>query len=381
MNDFLTALIGRRGQTWRNLLYEDGALIRLGMRLALIVLIFLVGTGTTLLARSDEVASVWFSPDSETPDLLDLFKNPEAWGKTRTRLNVFKFGPRQVSTSSSSNLNTLSNLVQADAFRKLKQWGIAVAIEAPAVKEWDCTSKRAAKIAFEYIQNVRMAGGEVSYVAMDEPLVSGLRSCQLTLEEAAARTANYVRDVLKDASISPVDRKVGFGDIEPYPSYSVDQLKQWISALQMNGFEPSFFHLDVDLNNVDLHPKIDLADDLRALKIFLQHEGIPFGIIFWSGRDPENSDEDYYNRVLDYVRKVHVAVGRPEQSIFQSWVLRVSRSCSAGLSCGIKNTRCSPLDPAYCGSRSVPVNLPESSMQVFSHTRLINESLRILGGP
>lgn len=336
--------------------------------------------GTIPQARSDQKPIIWFAPDSETPDLISLFSVPESWEETRTRVNVFKFGPAQVGAPSSSGLNTFEDLVKVGAFQKLKQWGMSVAIEAPAVKEWDCTSKRAAKITLDYIQNVRSGGGEVKFVAMDEPLVSGYRSCQLTFDEIAARTANYVRDILEDPGIATLDGKIMFGDIEPYPSYSVDQLKQWINALQSHGLTPSFFHLDVDLNNVNLHPQIDLAGDLRALKAFLEQREIPFGIIFWSGRDPESSDESYFNHVIDYVERVHAAIGRTDQSIFQSWVLRVSAACTLAVPCDWKNTHCSSSDVRYCGYHSVPINLPEGS-SVFSHTRLINESLKILGVP
>jgi hypothetical protein len=350
-------------------------------QLAALVLSLILTMGSISPTRSDERPVIWFAPNGESPDLVNLFVTPEAWREARTRVNVFKFGPQQVSTSSSSKFNTLMELVKADAFRKLKDWGVSVALEAPAVKEWDCNSKRAAMITLDYIRNVRAAGGDIKYVAMDEPLVSGFGRCRLTFEETAARTASYVRGILSDASIATSNGKIAFGDIEPYPSYSVDQLKQWINALQINGFKPSFFHLDVDLNNVDLHPQFDLAGDLRALKAFLQNEEIPFGIIFWSGRDPESSDQNYYKHVIDYVKRIHRAIGMPEQSIFQSWVLRVSNDCSASLPCSATNTRCSSSDVAYCGSRSVPINLPESSNEVFSHTRLINDSLEILSSP
>jgi hypothetical protein len=131
---------------------------------------------------------------------------------------------------------------------------------------------------------------------------------------------------------------------------------------------------------VDVHPEIKLTSDLRALKAFFAAEGIPFGVIFWSGYDPENSDRSYYEHVIKWVRQVRAAIGEPDQAILQSRVLRVSQSCSTGVLCGAKNTRCSAADPAYRGLRSVPVNLPEGDPRILSHTRLVNESLAILDG-
>jgi hypothetical protein len=335
--------------------------------------------GQPAVVNSSVQPIVWYAPNNDTPDFLDLFRVPEAWPNTRSLINILKFGPRQLSSGRSSRPNSLAELMDADAFRKLKTWGISVAVEAPSVKEWDCTSERAARITLEYIENVHSAGNDVRYVAMDEPLVSGLRSCKLSIDETAERTASYLSDVaMKSAAIS---KGIVFGDIEPYPSFTVDQLKRWFQVLRARGATIGFFHLDVDLNDVARRPSVDLISDLRDLKAFFAKEKIPLGIIVWSGRDPENSDESYYNHVIDYVKVVRKAIGTPEQLVFQSWVFRVSKTCGLGLACSATNTHCGPFDPPYCGSRSVPINLPDDSSKVFSHTRLIRESLSILTAP
>jgi hypothetical protein len=338
-------------------------------------------SGCTTSARTESNPSVWFAPDSDTPDLVDLFNSPSLWETSRAHINVFKFSPLQVSTSSSPKLNNYFDLVKADAFRKLKAWKLSVAIEAPAIKEWDCSGNTPVRVTLEYVRNVRSAGGAVQFIAMDEPLVSGFRSCQLSFDEIATRTSTYVKAILSDPGLSTADRNMKFGDIEPYPFFSIDQLQQWINALQLSGLNLSFFHLDVDVNDVELHPRLDLATDLRLLKTYLQSKNIPFGVIFWSGRNPESSDQAYYDHVIDYVRRVHRAIDTAEELVFQSWVLRASRSCSLTLPCSIERPRCKASDPAYCGSHSVPINLPDNSREIFSHTRLINDSLVILASP
>jgi hypothetical protein len=141
--------------------------------------------------------------------------------------------------------------------------------------------------------------------------------------------------------------------------------------------------LDVDVNDVDVRgARLDLASDLRDLRSFFQAEGIPFGIIFWSGHDPEPTDISFFNHVMDWVRRVRAAIGKPDQSIFQSWVRRSSITCNGQIRCdSANNLKCSSADPEYCGKRSVPINLPESDATVFSHTRLINEALSVLDMP
>jgi hypothetical protein len=120
---------------------------------------------------------------------------------------------------------------------------------------------------------------------------------------------------------------------------------------------------------------------MRTLQSFFKAQGIPFGIVFWSGHDPEPTDVSYYNHVVSWAQRVHAAIGAPEQSIIQSWVRRPSIKCTAGVRCDKENNwMCSPADPPYCGKKSVPINLPENNPSVFSQTRLINTVIEMLYG-
>jgi hypothetical protein len=351
-----------------------------------------------LMAMSASVASarmpaVWFSPDGGSPDLVDLFSKPQLWTKARGQTDVIKFGPGQVNAAKASVTNGFDELQRVDAFGKLRQWGIDIAIEAPAVKEWDCSGVGDTKdsrvrgdakgATLSYIKTVSTAGAAVKFIAMDEPMVSGLGACHQSIEETAAKTAAYAKALLANGNLPTWAPGLAIGDIEVYPSKNVDQLKQWTLALERDGFKPAFFHLDVDVHDVEVRgPKLHFDADLQALKAFFRTEGIPFGIIFWSGHDPENSDLSYYSHVVDWAKRVHAAIGKPDQSIFQSWVRRSSIKCTAGTRCGPSNNwMCSSADPAYCGKGSVPINLPESDRAIYSHTRLINDALVILKSP
>jgi hypothetical protein len=168
------------------------------------------------------------------------------------------------------------------------------------------------------------------------------------------------------------------GDIEPYPSSSVNDLEEWTDDLIANGFKPAFIHIDINVHFVDVHPSMSMKDDLRSLQSFFHQKGIPFGIIIWSGYDPLNSDKAYYEHAMQVVYQVKQAVGRPDQVIFQSWVMRSPTSCQqSDNSCNAKS--CSAADPPYCGENSIPFNLPETGPASFSHTRLINDGLAALG--
>src|SRR5439155_954400 len=162
------------------------------------------------------VPRVWFGPAQHSADFLKLFTEPAAWGRTRDRVNALLFSPLAVDGSAAGEPNSLAALTQVDAFRKLKDWGIATAIEAPAVKEWDCTGRKAAAVTEQMIGHVVDAGGLVGVLSLDEPLVSGLGRnqpiCHLSIAEIAANMADYARAVRASAPVVAQGAAPEFGD-------------------------------------------------------------------------------------------------------------------------------------------------------------------------
>jgi hypothetical protein len=95
-------------------------------------------TATPVCAR--EPAAVWFAPDPDTPDFIDLFTKPQLWPKARQRADVFLLGPEQL-FSRADLTNDLATLQGVDAYRKMQQWNMDIAIDAPSIKPWDCTGQ------------------------------------------------------------------------------------------------------------------------------------------------------------------------------------------------------------------------------------------------
>jgi len=336
-----------------------------------------------LLAASPAMAmerrDVWLSPDAYTPDMLDLFRRPELWARARERVGVFKFAPPQVDPGIQAVRNSYAALKDADAFAALRRWGIKIATEEGAVKEWDCAGTvHAPQATASHIASIAATGAALQIVAMDEPLVSGRGPCALPVDEIAKRTAAYVAAVRASKEAQGAGETPEFGDIEPYPSTPVPVLIEWVRALEAHGFKPAFLHLDINVHYLDLHPEIPAAADLRTLTRFLREAGIPFGVIFWSGYDPLNSDHAYYDHVMDLARRVKAAIGQPDQAVFQSWVTRSPIACSRSEQACAKQP-CSPADPPYCGEKSIPLNLPDNDPAAFTQTRLVRDVLALLG--
>jgi len=84
---------------------------------------------------------VWYAPNMGSRDYAELFTNPEQWDAARARIDVFQFFSQNVLDAPCAICgdNTLHTFVQAKAFETLRSWGMPVAIEVSAVKEWGCT--------------------------------------------------------------------------------------------------------------------------------------------------------------------------------------------------------------------------------------------------
>jgi hypothetical protein len=324
--------------------------------------------------------SVWLSSDSSAPDMLDLFRHPEPWARARERVGVFKFVPPHVDPRMAPARNSYAALKDAGAFVLLRQWGIRIAVEEGAVKEWDCTgTKQAAPATIGHIANIAAAGAALQVVAMDEPLVSGQGACALSIDDIAARTAAYARAVRGSKEVQASGEPIAIGDIEPYPLPDAATLMTWVRSLIARGLKPAFLHLDINLHYVDVHPEIRLADDLRRLNAFFHETGIPLGIIIWSGYDPLNADRAYYDHAIDLAGRVKAAIGTPDQLVFQSWVTRAPIACGQSEPACLAQ-RCSTADPPHCGEKSIPLNLPDDDPAAFTQTRLVRAVLELFGG-
>jgi len=342
--------------------------------------------------------NVWFAPATESPDYYTLFADLSDWNAARSQITAWNFS---WNTLQGQGINTtFSGLNSLDAFRKLHSWDIAITATEAAVKPWDCSATGPAlSETLSHITNMYNAGGTIDAVAYDEPLWAGIGAgnCGLTLSQTAVNTANNAKAIQASAATADAGFVPVIGDIEPYPSFSVSQLEQWVQALESNGFKPAFFQLDICVGCLaGWSPQqlagANLTPDLQALASFFKAQGIPFGVIIWPGYDPLNSDAAYYSFSMSLANNVKAAIGLPDQTVFISWITRSTLSCDPSQQSCISSfynncnpatqnclqLACTAADPSYCGLGSIPLNLPENNPALFPHTRLINDALTLL---
>ncbi|MGH9411125.1 MAG: hypothetical protein ACRD1V_16910, partial [Vicinamibacterales bacterium] len=221
-------------------------IVVLASTVAALVILFAPVDASTTTAAQDRI---WFAPDPGTIDYLDLFEHPEEWPHARQLVNVFKFYQQHTQTPAPDIVgpNTYDALVRVNAFHLLNQWGIKTAIEVGAVKDFYCTPDASginAAIAntIASVNAVQAAGGTVSYLAMDEPFVSGRDAIcgGPALEPTADRVATYV------AGVNAASPSIQIGLIEAYPFSSAPAVETIVQLLKSRSVTLAFLHMDVD---------------------------------------------------------------------------------------------------------------------------------------
>jgi hypothetical protein len=309
--------------------------------------------GAVLPVSADRI---WFSPGPGTLDYLQLFENPEQWTRARSVISVFKFYAQHTQTPASATVgpNTYDALVRAGAFRKLSAWHIKTALEAGSVKEFWCTPDSSGMDAsirstLDAVKAITDAGGELTYLAMDEPWVSGRAAvCNgPALEPTADRVATYM------SAVGRAHPALKIGLIEAYPFSSASAIESMVQLLRARGVTPAFLHMDVDWHHLQAG---DFARDMKRLQAFAGSLNIPFGIIIVG-----------YNGEADALYALDVAglaglmadtfqswEAMPQHIIFQSWVVTST------------------------GRFITPSNLPED--RLYTHTNSLWELFRRLRG-
>ena len=325
--------------------------------------------------------SVWFMPAANSPDYDDLFMKPELWTRSRNQLDAFVFGPGQIKSGRGYS-SSLPKLIAMNAFRKIRNWALATVVGVPALKEWDCEAHHTAMATVELLKPIYAAGGVVQFLEMDEPLISALGlnvpTCRLDIDTAATELALYAKSVVSDKSVTASGVIPQFVDVEAYPSLNLRQIETWIMALEHHGFVPSAFHIDANMSAIEADPiaATHFSSDLQDLQVFLRRRQIPFGIIIWSGHDPQRSDKEYYVNAMKMVHIIHNSIGHPDRISFESWVKRGSQN-NGDID---PSSGCTVSYHDYCGTNSIPTNFPENNPNVFSHTRLILDTVALMGG-
>jgi hypothetical protein len=252
-------------------------------------------------------------------DYMDLFKPDAPWSKSAQTVRVFMINGALVMHQSDEELKAV--------FSDLKRRNIALGIEMGLLSGKDSTGQQVCGVGIEgfaapdnakvVANRIQKAGGELAYVAMDEPLwyahhFSGKNACGWSMEGVA-------RDIVpRVAALREKFPAVQIGDVEPVgtaqPADWVEEITQWTQVYRkVVGAPLSFFHADLAWNG-------PWQQQLPAVKSRIHAAGLKFGIIYDGGGSKEESDAVWTQEAEQRFRMVESNPSMiPDHAIIQTW--------------------------------------------------------------
>jgi len=268
--------------------------------------------------------TIWIGPPGQDKGLAfrELFERPEEWKETRSLVDVLFF----------SDLSVRDRFTDSELtrwFAQAREWKLKLAMEVGAIKPWGRTGADALAKEKDYWEHLQKLGADLYAIAMDEPLVCTREEIHESDEYAVEQTANYialVRQSFPDLLV---------GDIEAYPSSSVEQHEHWIEALNkrladkgVRGLD--FYRLDVDWLNFTEQNKGSWRD-LQRLEAWCRDRKLPYQLIYWAASYPALArrgladDSTWYTSIVQQGYDYAIVNGKPDAYIIESWIQAPSR--------------------------------------------------------
>ena len=244
-------------------------------------------------------------------DYMELFQTSSPWVEVAARTNVFKIGPGFAISGDEQQLKAV-----IDGLRQRK---IALALESGLlIASARCPKKDEAHITTKEVEfmlrRIRLLGGDLRYVAIDEPVTYGRRpvggACAEPLDEIALELMPSI------ALVKSAFPQAAIGEIEV-----VDKTPQLLHDVEafvpiferVTGDRIAFLHTDVDWSPEALQYLADLGR-------FAKSNGIPFGVIY-DAIGGVTSDMAWTNSARQHIDQVESGLHiKPDAAIFQTWV-------------------------------------------------------------
>lgn len=281
---------------------------------------------------------IWLAPQGLMPapltsnvDFMEMFVPDAPWKEAASHTQVFSLYGAFLGHATQDQVNT----VVADLNRR----GIAIAVEVGVINVLNKPTPPCGglgivegygtvALAQRISQMIKNAGGEIKYIAMDEPFYYGHYytkapnrgyGCHSFVSEIIKLSAPTLNEFIKEFP------RVIIGDIEPTvvveqsPAWK-DDLLEWVVGLRaVIGRPLAFMQLDIEWKQANgVEDALAFYHDAEALRAqdLLRKTGI-----IYDGLPPPTADAAWVEDAQDHVLLMEGKYKlRPDQAIFQSWM-------------------------------------------------------------
>lgn len=255
--------------------------------------------------------------------LRELFEKPDTWQQTRKAIDVLSYADHQL------NRQFTDDELRA-WFSQMQQWHCKFALEVGAIKPWGVTGAQTFQKQQPKWDRFLALGGNIHAISMDEPLICCRKHINKTDDYAVKETANFIALVRKHYP------EILIGDIETYPSISLEDHYWWIETLEkrlaeMNVRGLDFYRLDVNWVTFTLR-NTGTWREVKELERHCRKRELPFSLIYWAAGYPALNrknlagDSTWYVSIMQQGYDYALVDGAPDQYVIQSWLDAPSRS-------------------------------------------------------
>lgn len=263
--------------------------------------------------------TIWMGPlntGGGLKDIADLFKKPREWQQTRSMITGI--------IVSDLTLDQYSDAELKSWLPELKEWNVKLGLEIGVIKDWAVTGKEAFRIGSKKWDRLQSLDGPIGRFGMDEPYYAANKCLKKPLAYAADETVDFVTAVRKrypDAII---------GDIEPYPTFSVQELIEWVDAVNKrladrNVRRLDFLEIDPAWMTFNSGDKASWVD-LKKLEDACRDRKLSFSLCYWAAdygniRMMDLEDEStWYMSIMRQGYDYALSGGSPDEYVIQSWI-------------------------------------------------------------
>ena len=273
-------------------------------------------------------------------DRLDVWEGAAPWQTVHDQITAYGFFINGISDDSRGNVTT--------AVEFLQPAGKGITIEAGGTLSYqdcdDSNGEDSAAHELGKLEAIYAAGGSVAHLTLDGPISRVVENgrggnCGFSLETAVSELVDYFQ------AVHTMHPEIQIGLLTNFPNWTYDGIAAYQCATKDHGdyriaLEAALSALDAagetvayvvadnpydyaigakDSNCYDDPASVDWLGRLLSLQGQVQSHGIPFALIYNSGRGGSTSNQLFYEDSVAFAAAYQAAGGRPDIAIVESW--------------------------------------------------------------
>jgi hypothetical protein len=249
--------------------------------------------------------------------LRELFQHPEQWSRTRSGVDVLIYADHWMQKQfTDDELRAW--------FPQMRAWGLKLQLEVGAIKPWGTTGEKTFAIERPQWDRLVRLGATIHSIALDEPLQCTRHELHKPDEYALEETAAFIALVRKHYP------QVLIGDVETYPTISLEDHRRWIESLDKRLKERGVRGLD--FYRLDVNWAVFTAEnrgswrEVKQLEEYCRQRKLPFSLIYWASDQPVMQrlgladDSTWYVSIMRQGYDYALVGGAPDEYVIESWV-------------------------------------------------------------